>query len=53
MNDMELRARPLFVDIVKNFFDNHWAKNYKEPVKKQLKSLQDIGIIWVLRFIFT
>ena len=42
MNDLELCAWTLFVDVVKNFLGNHWAKNYKELIKKLLKSLQDI-----------
>ena len=43
MNDLELCAWTSFVDMVKNFLGNHWAKNYKEFVEKLLISLQDIG----------
>ena len=32
-----------FVDAMKNFFGNLWAKNYVELVEKLLRSLQDIG----------
>ena len=43
MNDLELRAWTSFVDVVENFLDNHQAENYKELLKKLLKSLQDKG----------
>ena len=43
MNDLELRSRTSFVDVVKNFFGNCQAKSYKELVEKLLKSLQEIG----------
>ena len=32
------------VDLVKNFFGNCQAKNYKEFVEMLMKSLQDIGV---------
>ena len=38
MNDLKLHTLTLFVDMVKNFLGNHWAENYKELVKKLLKS---------------
>ena len=38
MNDLELHAWILFIDIVKNFLGNCRAKNYKELVEKLLKS---------------
>ena len=42
MNDLELRARILFVDMKKKFFGNFQAENSKELVEKLLKNLQDI-----------
>ena len=43
MNDLELYAWTLFVDMVKNFLDNWLAEKYMEFVEKLLKSLQNIG----------
>ena len=43
MNDLELRAWPSFVDMLKNFFGNRWTENYKELVENLLKILLDIG----------
>ena len=39
MNDLELQAWTSFIDVVKNFLGNYWAKNYKVSVEKLLKSL--------------
>ena len=38
----KLCALTLFVDVVKNLFDNRGAENYKEFKEKLLKSIQDI-----------
>ena len=43
MNDLELHMWTLFVDIGKNFLSNRRAENYKELVKKLLKSQLDIA----------
>ena len=43
MNGLELHTWRSFVDVVKNFWGNCWAENYKEFAEKLLKSLQDTG----------
>ena len=43
MIDLEIRTSTSFVDMVKNFLDNHRVENYKELVEKLLKSPQDKG----------
>ena len=42
MNDLELHAWILFVDVMKNFLGKYRAENYKELMEKLFKSLQDI-----------
>ena len=51
MNDLELRALTLFVD-VKNFFGNCWAENYNGLEEKLLKSLQDIDTTMTIKVNF-
>ena len=44
MNDAELRAWTLFVDVgKKNFLGNRRGENYKELVEKLLKSFLKVG----------
>ena len=52
MNDLELCAWTLFVDMVKNLLGNQQTKNYKEIVAKLLKNLQDIGANIRIKFHF-
>ena len=44
MNDLGLSAWTSFVEVVKNFLDNFWVKNYQKLVEKLLKSLLGIGV---------
>ena len=52
MNDLELSALILFVDMTKNFFGNRRTENYKELVEKMLKSLQDMGTNMSIKIYF-
>ena len=43
MNELEFSAGNFFVLVVKNFFGNFKAENYKELVEKMLSNFRDIG----------
>ena len=52
MKDLELRAWPSFVDVVKKFLGNCRAEDFKELVEKLLKNLKNKGTNMNLSFFF-